>query len=1376
MYNPVSTYRVQFSKDYSFRQFSEHLDYLSQLGVGTIYASPVFSAVSGSMHGYDIINPHNFNPEIGSLEDFDRIVNRLRIKKIGWMQDIVPNHMAFHPENYWLTDVLEHGRNSEYASYFDIDFDHPDFGGKIIIPFLGSSVEEALKKGEIQVSVRNGRIVFQYYDFIFPVNDESLISYLKEEINPNLKLLATKLKKHGLSYDEAHSVVEAFNEDISKLKELLTYQHYLLTHWKEIDTHLNYRRFFTINTLICLQIDKNEVFDDYHSFIGGLVKEGKIQGLRIDHIDGLKDPSKYIEKLRLLTGDEPYIIAEKILKQNERIPANWRLNGSSGYDFLAVVNNLLTYKLSSAKLLKYYNKLTGINQEPDEIIYQKMKLILSQNMQGELNNLAWMFSFSGFSKPGASQGISQETIREAIGEFLLACPQYKLYSNTFPISDEDKSIIVSIIKLATGRNPSLKKPLLLLQKIFLGRTEADKSMVMNFFMRCMQFTGPLMAKGTEDTAMYHYNWFISHNEVGDSIDADGISVEEFHLLMRNRQKSMPYNLNTTSTHDTKRSEDVRSRLNVISEIPEEWIENVEIWRKENRSFITRLNKKEVPDANEEYLIYQTLTGVMPFTGHSDNQFLTRITDYFVKVLREAKVNSNWTDPDKNYEKTVCEFVRKILMPGSIFLETFLPFHKKISAYGVINSLVQLTLKSTCPGIPDFYQGNELWDFSLVDPDNRRSVDFVMREHMLRQLIREQASYNGEFLQYLYSKREDGRIKMWFTHLLLDERRKNPELFVHGQYYPLEVTGRYRDNILAFSRNHLNTWYIIVVPLYTSFLKIKSEFTVWGDTKIFIPELAPEKWISILDRNLFHFERSIYVSEILKLPLPCVLKGVKEESKRKAGTLLHVTSLPGNYGTGDIGDKAYRFIDFLSESGQTYWQILPVNPVNAVSSYSPYSSSSAFAGNLLLIDPEWMVKYRLISEDSLRKVNFYVSSKTEFKKAELLRMKLIDEAYMNFNMNGMPYLSAKFNQFCYREKYWLDDFVLFNILKQEFNGRSWSKWPEKLRDRDIREISGYRKKHEQESDKGKFAQFLFFTQWESLKSYANNKGIKIIGDMSFYVSYESADVWQYPEVFKLDENKKMAGIGGAPPDYFTETGQLWNMPVYNWENLQKNDHKWWMRRILKNMEWFDVVRFDHFRGLSAFWEVPAGEKTAINGQWVDAPGKDLLHRLKKDLINMPFIAEDLGEIDDKVYELRDTFGLPGMKVLQFAFNDTRERSIHLPHNFNINSIVYTGTHDNNTTRGWFENELDIKTKKLAEEYINKKLNSNNIQEEFIKLAYASVSKIAIIPMQDILGLGKDERLNNPAGGKDNWKWKLTSLDPVFKKTKYLAKLAKLYWRI
>ena len=403
----------------------------------------------------------------------------------------------------------------------------------------------------------------------------------------------------------------------------------------------------------------------------------------------------------------------------------WPLQGSTGYDFMATVNNLFTNKNNYPELLTFYQKLTGISEGPDEIVYNKKKLILTQSMQADLENLFRMFMSSGFVEQGNDPDVNEQTIKESIGEFLLACPRYKLYSDFFPLSDEDATIIKMAIAKAGERAPSLVKTLEILRNIFLGQgslNEEKKVLALNFFLRCMQFTGPLMAKGKEDTAMYDYNCLIAHNEVGDSMGASGITVNHFHEIMIHRQRQYPLSLNATSTHDTKRGEDVRARLAVLSDIPAQWIKTVNQWFIVNRQLKVRINDKDVPDVNEEYFIYQTLTGILPFNGLSV-QLHSRLNEYLVKALREAKIHSNWNHPDENYENAVVRFVYKLLDPSSLFHNTFIPFQKKIAQFGILNSLSDITLKSTCPGIPDFYQGTELWDFSLVDPDNRRPVNY-----------------------------------------------------------------------------------------------------------------------------------------------------------------------------------------------------------------------------------------------------------------------------------------------------------------------------------------------------------------------------------------------------------------------------------------------------------------------------------------------------------------------------------------------------------------------------------------------------------------------------------------------------------------------------
>lgn len=872
MYNPISTYRVQFNKDFTFKNLADQIDYLSQLGIKTLYASPVFKSTPGSIHGYDVTDPHVFNPEIGNETEFDEIIQALKEKNIGWIQDIVPNHMAMHSDNAWLMDVLKKGKKSAFADYFDIDFLHPDFNGKLIIPFLGKTAREAIKNGEIKFKLMDGQLGFSYYNFFFPVKEETMRSVLGKESGT----------------DKMEKILLNVNSNPVRLEQLLDEQHYLLSPWQEASIHLNYRRFFTINSLISLKIENDNAFNDYHSFIFGLISQKKIQGLRIDHVDGLRLPECYLEKLRLLAGDEIFIVVEKILEQNESLIPDWPIEGTTGYDFLGTVNNLFTYQNNYIQLEKFYREFTRITQQPEEIIYQKKKLILMTSMHGDLDNLCRLFEKGDFI--GNENEISSEIIKDAISEFLIYFPKYKSYSCSFPLSTDDKNIITTIISKATVRTPYLKKGLKIIRNIFVDQhdfTEEKKSAAMDFFLRCMQFTGPLMAKGVEDTVMYYYNCFIAHNEVGDSVAASGISVKEFHERMEERLKTFPMTLNTTSTHDTKRGEDARARLNVISEFPVEWIRLVKKWNKINTRFKTSIKNKEVPSLNEEYFIYQTLIGIFPFNAVINEAFVSRLDDYLMKALREAKISSDWNDPDLEYENSVKLFLHKIVETNTEFLQSFLPFQKKIAHCGVINSLSQLLLKATCPGIPDFYQGTELWDFSLVDPDNRRSVDYSIRKQILYDLIREQGKNPEEFSKNLHGHINNGHLKLWFMRVLLKERALHPRLFQIGQYIPLNVTGFLKEHVIAFARAHENTWFIVAVPLYIGIIFQKqdiSDFNAinWKDTAIEIPSLAPQKWVEVQNGSAILAKEKIFLSDVLKLmQYPFLLKGTNETNSRKA---------------------------------------------------------------------------------------------------------------------------------------------------------------------------------------------------------------------------------------------------------------------------------------------------------------------------------------------------------------------------------------------------------------------------------------------------------------------------------------------------------------
>ncbi len=496
--------------------------------------------------------------------------------------------------------------------------------------------------------------------------------------------------------------------------------------------------------------------------------------------------------------------------------------------------------------------------------------------------------------------------------------------------------------------------------------------------------------------------------------------------------------------------------------------------------------------------------------------------------------------------------------------------------------------------------------------------------------------------------------------------------------------------------------------------------------------------------------------------------------RSAGVLLHPTSLPGKYGMGDIGSKAFEFADFLEKAGQSYWQILPLNPVHEKSGYSPYSPLSSVAGNALLIDIDGLLGYSFIKAKFVSNQKFENGSVVHYQQAERYRNQVFDHAFNQFQEHADDEWLKEFEDFALKQTDWLNDFTMFISIKRMFNGEKWNEWPKEYRDRDKETLLNFQKHHSNEIEKEKFLQFIFFRQWRKLKDYCNKKNIQIIGDIPIYISLDSADVWVFSDFFKLDEDKNMKGIAGVPPDYFNENGQLWNMPVFDWGKMKKNNYTWWMLRLKKNLVLYDLIRLDHFRGFSAYWEVPAGEETAINGKWIKGPSDDFFKAVALEFTQMPFIAEDLGEIDQPVYDLRDEFDLPGMQVLQFAFYDDMNKSIHTPHNYKRNSVVYTGTHDNNTVKGWYKKE-SRNTKKRLKQYTRRKISKKNIHQVMIETAYASVARLAVIPMQDILGMGEEAIMNRPSINDGNWKWKLKNSDIQIKYQKYLYGISTFYNR-
>ncbi len=477
-------------------------------------------------------------------------------------------------------------------------------------------------------------------------------------------------------------------------------------------------------------------------------------------------------------------------------------------------------------------------------------------------------------------------------------------------------------------------------------------------------------------------------------------------------------------------------------------------------------------------------------------------------------------------------------------------------------------------------------------------------------------------------------------------------------------------------------------------------------------------------------------------------------KRGSGVLLHITSLPGPYGIGDLGPGAYAFADFLADTKQSYWQILPLTPTEEVYGYSPYSSPSAFAFNFLMLSPEGLYEDGWLRKSDLESLSALPAGRCDFTAVAKYKSRLIKLAFEHFHKNRRH--ESPFEKFCAQQKEWIDDYALFTVLKKYFTGNVFSAWPEGLRDRQPAQIKSVEEKHAAELKEVKFIQFLLFSQWTKLKDYCRRKGVALIGDIPIYVNADSADVWAHPEIFKLDAHHKPLFVAGVPPDYFSQTGQRWGNPVYDWERLRETRYQWWIERFLHTFELYDIVRIDHFRGFEAYWEIPAAEPTAVNGEWVKGPADDFFKHLKKSIPHLPVIAEDLGIITPEVTALMEQFGFPGMKILLFSFGGDLDSHPYNPKNYTPNCVVYTGTHDNNTARGWIETDTSGEERHNLNRYFSRDVSSQELPWLLIESAMGSVADTAIIPLQDLLGLGGEARMNQPGTvGGGNWRWRCTA---------------------
>jgi (1->4)-alpha-D-glucan 1-alpha-D-glucosylmutase len=896
---------LQLNRWFTFSQARQIVPYLDSLGVSDVYASPYFQASPDSLAGYDITDHNKLNAAIGSRADYDTWIGELRAHSMGQLLDFVPNHVGIaDSRNEWWMDVLENGPSSGYAPYFDIDWEPRKFDlrDKVLLPILSDQYGRVLERGELQVRFEAGTfyllcgerrlpIAPGTYHYVLDIALQNLadqkeehfyaelqsiltaLEYLPKRTETDPKRIAERIREKGIIKRrlerrcmEAPQVRQAIEKALAQingkagdprsfdlLDELLNAQSYRLAFWRVAAEEINYRRFFDVNDLAAVRVELPKVFDAVHRFLLDLVNAGAVTGLRIDHPDGLYLPGEYFEKLQQRCakalgtalpkdGRAIYMVAEKILTGSEGLRTDWRLHGTTGYDFANQVTQLLVDSSAEEAITKTFHRFISHSVPFGHLLYAKklqvMKLALANDVDVLGNMLDRLSERSRWYRDFTLEALSR-TVRESIACF----PVYRTYlAPGQPVSEEDREIVERAISGAKRRNPAIDESIFnFLRDVLLFRfpatlDAAGRTAHIHFVLKFQQTTGPVTAKGLEDTVFYIYDRLTALNEVGGEPQEFGLKVETFHERNLNRQRDWPAALLATSTHDTKRSEDVRARIVAISEIPEIWRRSLQRWNVANRRWKRMINDLEAPDANEEYLLYQTLLGTWPMQANGEPEplpapdYIERIQAYMAKALKEAKINTSWIQPNKEWDAAMHDFVARILdaSPRNKFLAIFLPVAKEITQLGAINSLTQTLLKLTSPGVPDIYQGNEIWDYSLVDPDNRRPVDYVKRREMLEALA---TATPDELMQ----KWPDGRIKLFLTQRVLRFRREHADLFQRGEYLPLRVSGIFAECCVGFVRHLPDEWIAVIAPRLSSRVGFLPVGELWKGTAIELPQ-------------------------------------------------------------------------------------------------------------------------------------------------------------------------------------------------------------------------------------------------------------------------------------------------------------------------------------------------------------------------------------------------------------------------------------------------------------------------------------------------------------------------------------------------------------
>ena len=872
---PRATYRLQFHKDFGFRHALAIVDYLAELGVSHVYASPILTARPGSTHGYDIVDHGRLNPELGSAEDFDALVAALHARGMGIVLDIVPNHMGVGgKDNAWWLDLLEWGEDSPYAGWFDVDWkaNRPGLEGKVLLPVLGDQYGKVLAAGEIRLAfdAAEGRFSAWYHDHRFPIDPRDYGRLLEaDDASAALRELAEGFRQlrrtasddvrdaarrlHArLAELAAHDseAAEAIERAVQRhtgspgelaswmpLHELLQSQSYRPAYWRVAADEINYRRFFNIDDLAGIRIEQPELFEASHRLVFRLVDDGKVQALRVDHIDGLYDPKQYCERLQARAGrpgQPAYVVVEKIVAPHERLPADWPIAGTSGYDSLNLVNALFVDPAGERPLDRFYRRYSGRTESFDEVLYQSKKRIMDVDLASEMNVLAsQLHRLSDSWMP--TRDYTLRGLRDAVEEVLAFFPVYRSYVTANGSSEQDRRQIEAAVGKAKKRSHAPDTSVFdFLRDVLTGdlaRGSAYRAEdVLRVAMKAQQVSGPVMAKGMEDTAFYRYFRLVSLNEVGGEPRRFGLGLAAFHRANRERLEQWPLAMIASSTHDTKRGEDARARINVLSEVPAPWRRKVLAWSRMNRSRRIEVDGAKAPEPNHEYLYYQTLLGAWPpdcapGDAAAMHGFADRIDAYMKKALREGKQRSSWTNPDATYEDAVSRFVHATLAVSNTnpFPADFTAFVDSVAPYGAINSLAQTLLKLTMPGVPDIYRGSELWDFSLVDPDNRRPVDYAARREALASVAAGGVPA-GDW--------RGGGEKLYLLRTVLELRRCHAELYVKGDYAGLAATGALADHVCAYTRSLGELRIVVAVPRFLA--RLGAERPDWQDTALALP--------------------------------------------------------------------------------------------------------------------------------------------------------------------------------------------------------------------------------------------------------------------------------------------------------------------------------------------------------------------------------------------------------------------------------------------------------------------------------------------------------------------------------------------------------------